>query len=160
MVRRAPSAATDDSLKENSGAPLKSQRVKDDKAKATRGRNARAARVETDEEEEDATQTRDGATNGQEEVLDASPDDEEVAVDGAGSSKGRKRARANTQGDARPSSSDSQDKVKAEPKTLPRDEDGCVLHDSLAMITPFIGFPRQIRPRLHCSHTAAQLRHV
>ena len=55
----------------------------------------------------------------------ADEDDNDEDEEG-GSPKGRKRARANTQGDAHASQVDVKGKMKEEVKTLPRDDDGWV----------------------------------
>ncbi|KAI0787066.1 P-loop containing nucleoside triphosphate hydrolase protein [Irpex lacteus] len=76
-----------------------------------------------DEEEEVLRQTQAGTYDDDDAEGDGVQEADEA--EGEGSPKGRKRARANTQGDARPSGVDSI-KAKIEPTTLPRDVDGYI----------------------------------
>lgn len=121
MARRAPSAATDDSQKENSST---NARIKHEKGKPERVGNLRGARVEEEPEEEETHGSP--ANDGEEGQHDAEEEDDYGEEDGdqdEGSSRGRKRARANSMGDSH-SSPHEKGKGKAEPRTLPRDVDG------------------------------------
>ncbi|PSR78324.1 hypothetical protein PHLCEN_2v7446 [Hermanssonia centrifuga] len=122
MVRRAPSAATDDSHKENTGVRStrnKMPEVKKEKAKS------RAARVESDEED-DGPILNHFEEEKEEYIEDDDEEEEEEEEEDGSSPKGRKRARANSFGDSLPSGSQAKGKVKPEVKTLPRDEDGFI----------------------------------
>lgn len=82
----------------------------------------RAARVDSDDDEAAPDATQDAYA-----IEDHKDDDDadDAGEDGdEGSPKGRKRARANTHGDAHVSQVDVKGKVKEEDKTLPRDDDG------------------------------------
>ena len=127
MTRRASSDATNDSLKENTDFNARTKADKAKQGKATR--NARAARVEEQHEDEDSRvpgedDAGEGETQDGEYDEDEGAEGDEDGQDG-GSPKGRKRARANSIGDSHPSGS-KKGKAKAEPKTLPRDVDGYV----------------------------------
>ncbi|GJE87507.1 structural maintenance of chromosomes protein [Phanerochaete sordida] len=113
MVRKATSPSSAGSHKENAGVAAREQT----KAAKNRG-GRRAGRVESDDEEDGPEPAQDHDENAEDEGGEEDEDEE----DGEGSPKGRKRARVNTEGDARPV--DLKGKGKAEPKTLPRDEDG------------------------------------
>ena len=82
----------------------------------------RAEPSSSDEEEE--AEPNGTQEDEEEEAEDAEEGDEEEDQEEGGSPKGKKRARANTIGDSRPSQPDTKGKAKMEPKTLPRDEDG------------------------------------
>lgn len=124
MVRRAASSTTEDSLKENSGLPPHTN-GKGKETKRERGLSngkSVARRVQTDDEDMqedngDQAEEQGGGVDAEEDA-EGEEDDEQ----GAGSPKGRKRARANTNGDARPSGSKVKDEKRA--VTLPRDVDG------------------------------------
>ncbi|KAJ3553657.1 hypothetical protein NM688_g3492 [Phlebia brevispora] len=125
MTRREPSAATDDSQKENTGVRTKSSAEKVKFEKVTRSR--RGARVEEEQIDEER-HVSPAADGNEEENGDAQNENNDINEDddqGEGSSHGRKRARANSFGDSRPSAHDK-GKAKAEPRTLPRDDDGYI----------------------------------
>lgn len=130
MVRRAASSATDDSLKENSGIPPSPVNGKVKREKGLRNTRTSARRVESDDEaaqEDNEMQDDDAEGEHNEEEQEGEQEGEEEENQEQGSPKGRKRARANTNGDAHPSGSN----VKLERKrqvTLPRDVDGYVLN--------------------------------
>lgn len=119
MARKLASPVSESSQKENTGPHARGQPVS---WKAKGNGAARAVRVESDEEDD---MTQNGTQGGDAEEEDIKTEEEEDAEEEEeGSPKGRKRARANTLGDARPSQSGIKSKVKMEPKTLPRDDDG------------------------------------
>lgn len=118
MARKLASPVSEGSQKENANVYAREEAATDKK----NGKSARrAARIESDEEDE-------AEDNGaeEEEASEQEEQDEEQDEEGEGSPKGRKRARANTVGDSRPSQPDLKGKAKMEPKTLPRDADGYV----------------------------------
>ncbi|KIP10370.1 hypothetical protein PHLGIDRAFT_101267 [Phlebiopsis gigantea 11061_1 CR5-6] len=119
MARKLASPVSEGSQKENSNVYAREEAATDKKnAKSAR----RAARIESDEEDEpEFNAAGEGDEEEQEEEDEGQEDDE-------GSPKGRKRARANTIGDSRPSQPDikGKGKAKTEPKTLPRDDDGFI----------------------------------
>ncbi|KAL1705307.1 hypothetical protein EV121DRAFT_258668 [Schizophyllum commune] len=107
MTRRAADSAETDSLKENAGpSRVKAEKVKEEGARREQQRRANEAA----DEEVDA--------NGEEDV------DEQ-----GGSPRGRKRARANTIGESRPTADEDEEDEEApvrQIKTQPRGEDGYV----------------------------------
>ncbi|KAK7696074.1 hypothetical protein QCA50_000716 [Cerrena zonata] len=123
MVRRAASNLTDDSLKENSRqAP-----VSDEKPTRTRRGMLRDNHEQRDEDDEDESQVNNnGGAQGVESDEDANgeADNGEEEEEDGGSPKGRKRARANTLGESRPTDGDFKEKKQA--VTLPRDVDGFI----------------------------------
>lgn len=88
----------------------------------------RAARVDSDDDEAAPDATQDFASTQDAYAIEDHKDDDDADDAGEdgdeGSPKGRKRARANTHGDAHVSQVDVKGKVKEEVKTLPRDDDG------------------------------------
>ena len=117
MARKHASPVSESSQKENAdfrarGQPI-SEKVKGKSAQRTALREEVDAGGELDHNEASGEEKE--GDQGEEEEVEQEEEEEE------GSPKGRKRARANTLGDARP----SQLEVKTEPKTLPRDLDGC-----------------------------------
>ena len=148
MVRRAASSATDDSLKENSGIPPSPVNGKVKREKGLRNTRTSSRRVQSDDEaaQDDDAMQDDDAEGEHDEEEQGEQEGEDGENQGQGSPKGRKRARANTNGDAHPSGSS----VKLEKKrqvTLPRDVDGYVLH---SLPLPFL--------RAHASPVAATFR--
>lgn len=87
---------------------VKAERKVKEEPKRDKGKR----RAETEPEDDD------GAEGAGDDERDEENDDEE-----GGSPKGRKRARANTNGDSRPAGEDA---PKKRVTTLPRDVDGCV----------------------------------
>lgn len=120
MARKLASPVSESSQKENTGLRAPRQPVS---GKAKGKGVARAVRVESDEEDDMAQNGTQGG-DAEEEGVRTEEEEDAEAEEEEGSPKGRKRARANTLGDARPSQSDIKGKVKMEPKTLPRDDDG------------------------------------
>lgn len=126
MARKAPSAVTEGSQKENSDLSSQHNGSKMTQDKATKNTRLRRAGPNNDDERRDSQREEndDEAYQDSLDPEDANEDDEDNENEnGAGSSKGHKRARANSLGESHPSSSQ---RVKAEikPKTLPRDVDG------------------------------------
>ena len=120
MPRRAASHDTDDSLKENNG--LLSEANVSGSPKANLNDKRAAMRVAEDAEgQENAMDEDETRVDGNA----ADEDDQDEGEDAEGSLKGRKRARANTQGDAHPQAGSSKPEKRGH--TLPRDEDGYVL---------------------------------
>lgn len=118
MARRPASTSSNDSQE---GSPDISN-----SAENVNGKSRAVDDVGSDDEEEEVLrQTQAGTYDDDDAEGDGVQEADEA--EGEGSPKGRKRARANTQGDARPSGVDSI-KAKIEPTTLPRDVDGFVLH--------------------------------
>jgi structural maintenance of chromosomes protein 5 len=119
MVRKATSPTSEGSQKENTVVGTRDQpRLEKNKGKSAR----RAARVGSDEEGEQSQDIM------QQDDTDEKKDDYEVPSEdeegGQGSPRGRKRARANSFGEARLSQVDIKGKAKMEPNTLERDLDG------------------------------------
>lgn len=131
MVRRAASDVTDDSLKENSRqAP-----IPDEKPTRTRRGTLRDNHMQRAEDDEDVSRVdnnEDAQAVDEEEERDTNADaDEEDEEEDGGSPKGRKRARANTLGESRPTDGDFKERKKA--VTLPRDVDGYSSSHMLAL---------------------------
>ncbi|THH29882.1 hypothetical protein EUX98_g4315 [Antrodiella citrinella] len=126
MVRRAASSTTEDSLKENSGLPPHTK-GKGKETKRERGLSngkSVARRVQSDDENMQEDNGDQAGEQGEDVDAEEDAEGEEDDEQGAGSPKGRKRARANTNGDARPSGSKVKDEKRA--VTLPRDVDGFI----------------------------------
>ena len=122
MARRAVSRDSSDSHKENTGLPRTNGSSKSSTERVARGK--RAVMRDHIEAEDEHEQDREDEQSEDEGAVDADGDANgaEDEDDGEQSPKGRKRARANTMGDSRPSGS----ATKAEKRTLPRDVDGYV----------------------------------
>jgi structural maintenance of chromosomes protein 5 len=122
MARGVASTESDGSQKENtdSFAP----RIKTEKIN-NKGKGRAPQRIESDDEEDEVLQqTQLGVSDVEEDAEGENNSD----LEGQSSPKGRKRARANTQGDARPlvANGSINGKAKKDPTTLPRDTDGYV----------------------------------
>ena len=126
MARRAVSHDSSDSHKENTGLPRTNGSAKNPAERVARGK--RAVMRDHVEAEDEHDQDREGEQTEDDGEVDADGEANgaEDEHDGEQSPKGRKRARANTMGDSRPSGSAQ----KAEKRTLPRDEDGYVYYPS------------------------------
>lgn len=118
MVRRAASNATDDSLKENSG---RRPATEEKHTKTRRGTLQGHAENEEESQINNNGNAREPLNSDHHDTSAAEEEDEEEE-EGSGSPKGRKRARANTLGDSRPTDGEMKGKKKA--VTLPRDVDG------------------------------------
>lgn len=121
MARRAVSHDSNDSLKENNG--LLSSAINSGSSKASaKGKRAamRDHHAADDVEDQDAAMEEDDQDAQGEEDGEGEEEDDDAEQ----SPKGRKRARANTQGDARPTAGPSKPEKRGQ--TLPRDEDGYV----------------------------------
>lgn len=127
MVRR-PSSTSISASQDEGSSSRDSHTIKAEKTNS----KGKSRRVESDEEEEEVLQqTQHGVYDDDDDDGDEDGfgvGDEPDDAEGEGSPKGRKRARVNTEGDARPSRGDTKGKAKVEPMTLPRDVDGCVYY--------------------------------
>lgn len=120
MARRSRAAADPDedsgSLKENVGPG----RTPNGKKEHSRGKG-KTRRVDSDNEGDDNQLENSQPTL--EEDAQGGPDEDVEEEDEAGSPKGRKRARINTEGDSAPASPNRSALVERI-QTLPRDDDG------------------------------------
>ena len=129
MARRAVSHDSNDSLKENNGLPSSAINSGSSKT-SSKGKRAamRDHHAADDVEDQDtAMEEDDQDAQGEEDEEGEDAEGEDEGEDDAGQSpKGRKRARANTQGDAHAYPSAGPSKPEKRGQTLPRDEDGYV----------------------------------
>ena len=124
MARRAVSHDSNDSLKENNGLPSSANNTSSSKA-SSKGKRA----AMRDHHDADGIDEEDAAMEDDEQDAQGEADEEEEEDDAEQSPKGRKRARANTLGEAHPTAGPSKPEKRGQ--TLPRDDDGYVYLSNL-----------------------------